>query len=37
MQQVFLNLVNNALDAMEKTGGIITLALNNQATISSSP
>jgi two-component system NtrC family sensor kinase len=26
MQQVFLNLVNNALDAMEKTGGEITLA-----------
>ena len=25
MQQVFLNLVNNALDAMEKTGGRITL------------
>jgi two-component system NtrC family sensor kinase len=25
MQQVFLNLVNNALDVMEKTGGIITL------------
>ena len=25
MQQVFLNLVNNALDAMEKTGGLITL------------
>ena len=25
MQQVFLNIVNNALDAMEKTGGIITL------------
>jgi two-component system NtrC family sensor kinase len=25
MQQVFLNLVNNALDAMEKTGGTITL------------
>ena len=25
MQQVFLNLMNNALDAMEKTGGIITL------------
>jgi two-component system NtrC family sensor kinase len=25
MQQVFMNLVNNALDAMEKTGGIITL------------
>jgi two-component system NtrC family sensor kinase len=25
MQQVFLNLVNNALDAMEKTGGNITL------------
>ncbi len=25
MQQVFLNLVNNALDAMEKTGGKITL------------
>ena len=25
MQQVFLNLVNNALDAMEKTEGIITL------------
>jgi two-component system NtrC family sensor kinase len=26
MQQVFLNLVNNALDAMEKTGGQIELA-----------
>jgi two-component system NtrC family sensor kinase len=25
MQQVFLNLVNNALDALEKTGGIIML------------
>jgi two-component system NtrC family sensor kinase len=25
MQQVFLNLVNNSLDAMEKTGGTITL------------
>ena len=25
MQQVFLNLVNNALDAMEKTGGKLTL------------
>jgi len=25
MQQVFLNLVNNALDALEKTGGIIVL------------
>jgi two-component system, NtrC family, sensor kinase len=25
MQQVFLNLVNNALDAMEKTGGTITI------------
>ena len=25
MQQVFMNLVNNALDAMEKTGGTITL------------
>ena len=25
MQQVFLNLLNNALDAMEETGGIITL------------
>jgi two-component system NtrC family sensor kinase len=26
LQQVFLNLVNNALDAMEKTGGTITLS-----------
>jgi len=26
MQQVFLNLVNNALDAMEKTGGTITIS-----------
>jgi two-component system, NtrC family, sensor kinase len=25
MQQVFLNLINNALDAMEKTGGSITI------------
>ncbi len=25
MQQVFMNLINNAIDAMEKTGGIITL------------
>jgi two-component system NtrC family sensor kinase len=25
MQQVFLNLVNNALDAMEKTGGTLTI------------
>jgi two-component system NtrC family sensor kinase len=26
MQQVFLNLINNALDALEKTGGTITIA-----------
>ena len=26
MQQVFLNLVNNALDAMEKTGGILKIS-----------
>jgi len=25
MQQVFMNMINNAIDAMEKTGGIITL------------
>ncbi|MBW2635090.1 MAG: HAMP domain-containing histidine kinase, partial [Deltaproteobacteria bacterium] len=25
IQQVFMNLINNAIDAMEKTGGIITL------------
>jgi two-component system NtrC family sensor kinase len=36
MQQVFLNLVNNALDVMEKTGGIITLGAKQQVTISSS-
>jgi len=26
MQQVFLNFINNALDAMEKTGGVINIA-----------
>jgi two-component system NtrC family sensor kinase len=30
MQQVFLNLVNNAMDAMEKTGGKITLTAEKQ-------
>jgi two-component system NtrC family sensor kinase len=30
MQQVFLNLINNALDAMEKTGGRITLRANRK-------
>jgi two-component system NtrC family sensor kinase len=30
MQQVFLNLVNNAMDAMEKTGGKITLTAERQ-------
>ena len=28
LQQVFLNLVNNSLDAMEKTGGTVTLSSN---------
>jgi two-component system NtrC family sensor kinase len=26
LQQVFLNLINNALDAMEKTGGILNIS-----------
>lgn len=29
MQQIFLNLVNNAIDSMEKTGGVVTISTKN--------
>ena len=30
IQQIFINLINNAIDAMEKSGGSITITTKNQ-------